>query len=48
MILLFIDNGTTPSILPLRTYNKYAILHTYVASHITWAHAHMITGVLHH
>ena len=28
-IEIFIDNGTTPSILPLRTYNKYPILHTY-------------------
>ena len=25
----FIDNGTTPSILPLRTYNKLPILYTY-------------------
>ena len=24
---LFIDNGATPSILPLHTYNKYPILH---------------------
>ena len=28
-IEIFIDNGTTPSILPLRTYNKFPILHTY-------------------
>ena len=28
-IEIFIDNGATPSILPLRTYNKYPILHTY-------------------
>ena len=28
-IEIFIDNGTTPSILPLRTYNKHPILHTY-------------------
>ena len=28
-IKIFIDNGTTPSILPLRTYNKFPILHTY-------------------
>ena len=28
-IELFIDNGATPSILPLHTYNKYPILHTY-------------------
>ena len=25
----FIDNGATPSILPLHTYNKFPILHTY-------------------
>ena len=28
-IEMFIDNGATPSILPLHTYNKLAILHTY-------------------
>ena len=28
-IEIFIDNGVTPSILPLRTYNKFPILHTY-------------------
>ena len=28
-IKIFIDNGTTPSILPLRTYNKFPILHKY-------------------
>ena len=28
-IKIFIDNGATPSILPLRTYNRYPILHTY-------------------
>ena len=28
-IKIFIDNGTTPSILPLRTYNKLPTLHTY-------------------
>ena len=28
-IKIFIDNGATPSILPLRTYNKFPILHTY-------------------
>ena len=28
-IKIFIDNGATPSILPLRTYNKFHILHTY-------------------
>ena len=26
---IFIDNGATPSILPLYTYNKFPILHTY-------------------
>ena len=29
-IEIFIDNGATPSILPLRTYNKFPILHTYL------------------
>ena len=28
-IEIFIDNGATPSILPLCTYNKFHILHTY-------------------
>ena len=28
-IEIFIDNGDTPSILPLCTYNKFTILHTY-------------------
>ena len=28
-IEIFIDNCATPSILPLRTYNKFLILHTY-------------------
>ena len=28
-IKIFIDNGATPFILPLRTYNKFPILHTY-------------------
>ena len=28
-IEIFINNSTTPSILPLRTYNKFPILHTY-------------------
>ena len=28
-IEVFIDNGATPSILPLCTYNKFHILHTY-------------------
>ena len=27
-IKIFFDNGTTPSILPLHTYNKFSILHT--------------------
>ena len=27
-IKIFIDNGATPSILPLHTYNKFPILHT--------------------
>ena len=27
-IKIFIDNEATPSILPLRTYNKFPILHT--------------------
>ena len=26
---IFVDNGATPSILPLHTYNKFPILHTY-------------------
>ena len=29
-IEIFIDNGATPSILPLRTYNKFPLLHTYL------------------
>ena len=28
-IKISIDNGATPSILPLRTYNRFPILHTY-------------------
>ena len=28
-IEIFINNGATPSILPLRTYKKFPILHTY-------------------
>ena len=28
-IEIFIDNGATPSILPLRTYNRFPILHMY-------------------
>ena len=27
---IFINNGVTPSILPLHTYNKFPILHTYL------------------
>ena len=29
-IEIFIDNSATPSILPLHTYNKFPILHTYL------------------
>ena len=29
-IEIFIDKGATPSILPLCTYNKFPILHTYL------------------
>ena len=29
LVEIFIDNGATPSILPLHTYNKIPILHTY-------------------
>ena len=29
-IEIFINNGATPSILPLRTYNKFPILHKYL------------------
>ena len=29
-IKIFIDNGATPCILPLHTYNKFPILHTYL------------------
>ena len=29
LVEIFIDNGTTPSFLPLHTYNKFLILHTY-------------------
>ena len=28
-VQIFIDNGATPSILPLSTYNKYPLLRTY-------------------
>ena len=28
-IKIFIDNGATPSVLPLHTYNKFPILHMY-------------------
>ena len=28
-IKIFIDNGATPSILPLHTYNRFPILHMY-------------------
>ena len=29
-VQIFIDNGATPSILPLSTYNKYAVLRAYL------------------
>ena len=29
LVEIFFDNGATPSILPLHTYNKFPILHTY-------------------
>ena len=40
-IEIFIDNGATPSILPLCTYNKFPILHTYprTESNIPICHA---------
>ena len=28
-IKIFIDSGATPSILPMRTHNKFPLLHTY-------------------
>ena len=28
LVEIFIDNGATPSIFPLHTYNKFPILHT--------------------
>ena len=34
-IEIFIDNGATPSILPLSTYNKFPILHTYPTTKFT-------------
>ena len=40
-IEIFIDNGATPSILPLRTYNKFPILHTYPK---TESHTSIHTG----
>ena len=40
-IKIFIDNGGTPSILPLRTYNRFAILHMYCRTeHITPIHTY--------
>ena len=33
-IEIFIDNGATPSILPLRTYNKFPILHMYTSTEV--------------
>ena len=38
---IFIDNGATPSILPLHTYNKFPILHTYPK---TESNMHIHTG----
>ena len=32
-IKIFIENGATPSILPLRTYNRFPVLHTVVLLH---------------
>ena len=40
-IEIFIDNGATPSILPLCTYNKFPILHTY---HKTESNTSIHTG----
>ena len=40
-IEIFIDNGATPSILPLCTYNKFPILHTYPK---TESNTHIHTG----
>ena len=40
-IEIFIDNGATPSILPLCTYNKFTILHTYPK---TESNTHIHTG----
>ena len=40
-IEIFIDNGTTPSILPLCTYNKFPILHAYPK---TESNTHIHTG----
>ena len=40
-IEIFIDNGATPSILPLCTYNKFPILHTYPR---TKSNTHIHTG----
>ena len=40
-IEIFIDNGATPSILPLHTFNKFPILHTYPK---TESNTHIHTG----
>ena len=40
-VQIFIDNGTTPSILPLSIYNKYPILQKYPK---TESHTHIHTG----
>ena len=45
-IEIFIDNGATPSILPLCTYNKFPILHTYPKSESN-THIHTGGGLLH-
>ena len=37
-IEIFIDNGATPSILPLCTYNKFPILHTYPKTESNTSH----------
>ena len=35
---IFIDNGTTTSILPLHTYNNFPIFHTYPKTEATLLH----------
>ena len=34
-IQIFIDNGATPSVIPLSTYNKYPVLRTYLKNEST-------------